>query len=164
MHNIKTIIFSTVCIMSLTVSSNTETDLQAKILIKFGELTNNLDIEITSSDELLKLDKSDYILIDVRSKEEQEISMLPNAVTSINFEKNIKKFKGKKLIAYCTIGYRSGQFADKYKKLKIANLKDGLLAWSHNGGKFMKNGRETKKVHTYSKKWNFLNKNYQAVY
>ena len=164
MHNLKTTIFFIIFFVTLTAYPDINFKLQEKIYDKFRELTKNLTVETISPEKVLNLNKEAYILIDVRSSEEQDISMLPNSVTANNFEKQAGLYIGKKLIAYCTIGYRSGLFANKHKKLKIINLKGGVLAWSHNEGKFMKNGKETKKVHTYSKKWNFLNKNYQAVY
>ena len=41
------------------------------------------------------------------------------------------------MIAYDTVGYRSGLFVEKMRQkgISIANLKGGLLGWLHAGGK-----------------------------
>lgn len=89
--------------------------------------------------------------------------MLPHSITEDYFQKSKVKYKDKIKIAYCTIGYRSGLFAEKHKGIKILNLIGGILAWSHIGGTFIKDNKKTLRVHTYSSKWNFLNKKYQAI-
>ena len=104
------------------------------------------------------------IMIDTREDKEQKISMLPKAISMKEFLKNPDIYKNKKIISYCTIGYRSGKFAEKFKKLNIYNLEGGVLAWSHFKGKFFKGEKETRKVHVYSKEWNFLNSQYEAVF
>lgn len=135
-----------------------------KIDSKFKQLTKNTNCPIILATDLIKLIKAKKVtLIDVRTEAEQKISMLPGAITQKEFEKSPESFRSNQLIAYCTIGYRSGKFAEKFQKYKIKNLKGGVLAWSHAKGNFIQNGKITKKVHTYSKDWNFLNSNYQAV-
>ncbi|MCM8526793.1 MAG: rhodanese-like domain-containing protein [Lentisphaeraceae bacterium] len=104
------------------------------------------------------------LFIDVREPEEQQVSTLPNAISEKEFLKNPEQHKELTIVAYCTIGYRSGKFAEKFKQWKILNLEGGILAWSHFNGKVYKNGKETDKVHVYSDNWNFLNSKYKAVY
>jgi rhodanese-related sulfurtransferase len=131
---------------------------------KFEDLAHHFKCPIISTPQAQKaITKGHVTLIDIRTKKERQISILPNAISQDEFVNNIAKYKNKILIAYCTIGYRSGAFAEKYRVYKIFNLKGGVLAWSHYNGKFVKNGQETKRVHTYSIEWNLLNKNYQAI-
>ena len=111
-----------------------------------------------------KSSKLKAIYIDVRSIDEQNVSRLPNAITSQEFEKNPTKYKGLNLVAYCTVGYRSGLFAKKYNKYNVYNLTGGVLAWSHKGGKFFDGKTETKRVHVYNSEWNFLHNDYIAVW
>ena len=145
-------------------SLSAEQGLTRAINEKYQSLTQDIQCATISANEALSLKQNEYILVDVRSKKEQQVSMLPNAISDVEFLKNTEKFKDRKIIAYCTIGYRSALFAEKLKKLKIVNLIGGVLAWSHIHGTFTKDGKITKKVHTYSKKWNLLNKKYHAVY
>ena len=117
------------------------------------------------------LDKNiDYVFVDVRENEEQKVSMLKDAVTSEYFQKNAKKFKNKKIIAYCTIGYRSGKFTEKWRKkgYDIQNLVGGVLLWSHQGKPFYQSKDNswtpTDSVHVYDDEWNFLHSSKIAVH
>ena len=104
------------------------------------------------------------ILVDVRRTEEQEISMLPGAVTTEDFLENLNEYEDKMVIGYCTISYRSGKLAKKLLKRGITmhNLRGGILAWTHDGGKVYDGQGETKRVHVYGRKWNLAPQDYEA--
>jgi sodium/bile acid cotransporter 7 len=105
------------------------------------------------------------IFIDVRTPEEQSVSMLPGAVTEEAVSKNPSLLQGKTAVAYCTIGYRSGLYAEKMAKqgIRVLNLSGGILAWVFSGGKVYHDGRETKRVHVYGEKWDYLPDGYEPV-
>lgn len=114
--------------------------------------------------DLSELD--DYLLVDIREKKEQNVSMIPGSITQEEFEKNPEKYKGKKIITYCTIGYRSSEYAEKIRKkgFKAYNLRGSLLTWAHEGGQFVdKMGAKTKKVHVYGKPWSLLPEGFEAI-
>ncbi|MCH2206606.1 MAG: rhodanese-like domain-containing protein [Lentisphaerales bacterium] len=161
----RTFIF-TFCYLSFISLSLADKDAKQIQIIedKYQSLSEKIKCPQITAKELKKLSPERYILIDVRNPDEQKISTLPQAIDENTFFKNLHKYRDKLKIVYCTIGYRSGLFAEKHKKLKILNLAGGVLAWSHIHGTFMNEGKITLKVHTYSKKWNFLNKSYQAIY
>lgn len=128
---------------------------------KFNKITW-IDVE--------NIEPSKVILVDVRAPKEQEVSVIPGSINQIEFEnklltKDSSDFKDKTIVAYCTIGYRSGEWATDMssKGYKVQNLTGGVLAWSHAKKRFSKNGNTTNKVHTYSKSWNFLAKGYVAI-
>jgi len=50
------------------------------------------------------------------------------------------------------------------KGIDIYNLKGGLLAWLLEGGKVYDTNGETKRVHVYGKKWNYLPRGYEPVF
>ena len=50
----------------------------------------------------------DWVLVDTRSASERAVSTLPGAVPAEVVEANPGAFTGKSIVAYCTIGYRSG--------------------------------------------------------
>src|SRR5688500_7334789 len=52
------------------------------------------------------------VLVDVRSAEERAVSTLPGAVPAERVEADPERFRGRELVAYCTIGYRSGEWAE----------------------------------------------------
>lgn len=115
----------------------------------------------------MKLMKSSKVVfVDVRGDEEQEVSMLPGAVTEKAFKKNPDKYTDSILIGYCTISYRSGKLARKLRRdgIVMANLKGGLLAWVLEGGKVFDARSETKRIHVYAKTWNYAPQAYEAVW
>ena len=91
------------------------------------------------------------IFIDARKPEEQRVSMLPGAVTEKEFLSNYNSYQDHVKIAYCTISYRSGVFVENFQKrcIPVYNLKGGILAWVHEGGKVYDQTGETNRIHIY---------------
>ena len=108
------------------------------------------------------------VLVDVRSPEEREVSIIPGAISVEEFEVNLPQYKNgdATIIAYCTIGYRSGKYARKLKqqKINILNLEGSLLAWSHVRGKLVDSAGLTRKVHVFGRKWNLTAEDYEPVW
>ena len=96
-----------------------------------------------------------FVIVDVRSKAETDVSMIPGALTKSEFEKTANQHQGKLVIAYCTIGVRSGNYADSLirKGWKAWNYKGSILDWCANKLPLINNGQETNKVHTYSERF-----------
>jgi len=69
-------------------------------------------------------------------------------------------------IGYCTISYRSGVLARglNQKGIPIYNLRGGLLAWVHDGGKVYNGSKETHRIHVYGQEWNLGPEGYEAVW
>jgi len=107
------------------------------------------------------------VLVDVREAKEQEVSMIPGAITSKQFYDNQRDYKDKKIVAYCTIGVRSGLFVKELLKdgYNAWNLAGSLLSWTYYHGKLVdKSGADTTTVHVYSKGWNYVNKGYTPTW
>lgn len=106
------------------------------------------------------------VFVDVREPEEQAVSMVPGAVTSEVFLAGLERFRGQRIIAYCTISYRSGKLAAKLMKkgITITNLEGGLLAWVHAGGPLTRNGQPVDTLHVYGRKWDLAPQAIQTVY
>jgi sodium/bile acid cotransporter 7 len=116
--------------------------------------------------QAMQLSESQKIVfIDVREAEEQQVSMLPGAITEKAFLANTVKYKDHIKIGYCTISYRSGLLAQKLKAQGISmyNLKGGLLAWVHDDGKVYNEKGETNRIHTFGREWNLGPKSYDAI-
>eukprot|EP00041_Stephanoeca_diplocostata_P004871 m.52511 g.52511 ORF g.52511 m.52511 type:complete len:187 (-) comp15421_c0_seq1:4121-4681(-) len=121
------------------------------------------EVEAVSTDEILR-NRNDYILIDVRSPDERKVSMIPGAVTKEEFMSMADgdRIKGKKIVPYCTIGYRSGAYGKYliglgFPRSQVRNG-EGVLLWAHNGGTLVskdEHGAEvgTTRVHTYGQQW-----------
>lgn len=137
-----------------------------KTIQLYSSLTKDFNTKSISAFKLKKEieNGTKIVLIDVREPKEYNVSKLPGAIIKSEFEKNKEKYSNSMIVVYCTIGYRSAKFCSGLKNKNVFNLEGGVLAWSHFGGSFIHDGKPTRKVHTYSKDWNFLNSNYEAVY
>jgi len=104
---------------------------------------------------------SDVIFVDAREKKEYEVSHINNAVWCGYDDFDINRLKGmdasKKVIVYCSVGYRSEKISLKLKKLGFSttyNLYGGIFEWKNEGNPVYDNlGNETEKVHAYNEKW-----------
>lgn len=105
------------------------------------------------------------IFVDTRKPAEQAISMLPDAVTQEMVLKDSSLIEGKTAVAYCTIGYRSGVWAEKMAQrgIQVTNLAGGILGWVHAGGKVYGTQGETKRIHIFGKAWDYAPKGYETV-
>jgi sodium/bile acid cotransporter 7 len=93
--------------------------------------------------------------IDVREPEEIQIATLPGAIDKETFLRDKMAYSTKTLVAFCTIGYRSGVFAREMAQagLPVTNLAGGILAWVSMGGKVYDQHGETRRLHVYGPKW-----------
>ena len=114
----------------------------------------------------LKQQSQKIVLVDVRSPEERAVSIIPGAISTEEFESNLEKYENDLVIAYCTIGYRSGIYANQWRErgVKILNLEGSLLSWSHIQGKLINAQGVTKKVHVFARQWHLTADEYQAIW
>ncbi|MFC1825360.1 rhodanese-like domain-containing protein [Thermodesulfobacteriota bacterium] len=125
------------------------------------------EVKDITAEQALKISEQERILfVDVREEKEQAVSMLPNAVPHEQFLKNVKKYKDHKIIGYCTISYRSGVLAQQLSKqgVEMVNMRGGVLAWLHAGGKVYKEGKPVSQVHVYGGKWDLAPSAYETIY
>jgi rhodanese-related sulfurtransferase len=122
-------------------------------------------VDISAEEAMRLSEQGAVIFIDARKPEEQAVSMIPGAVTETAFTNAPVIPEGKKAVAYCTIGYRSGVLSEKMDKqgIHVVNLAGGILAWVFEGGKVYHEGMEAKRVHVYGEKWNYLPEGYEPV-
>ena len=157
---------------SAQTMSRTE-KLESKLRVAIIKATKGLKAPLIKAADLKQIiDDTNLVLIDVRKSNEQEVSMLPHALTTAGFAETFRHGipKEKRLVVYCTIGYRSGKYAEELAKqgFKAENLEGGVLAWSFAGGKlFTKNSVgevvETNRIHVYDPEWNIVHPDYVGV-
>lgn len=121
--------------------------------------------DIMPSEAMEMMKKGHVVFVDTREKAEMDVSMLPGAVTKDEFLKQFSQYKTDTIIVYCTIGYRSGKFVAEMdeKGMSVLNLRGGILEWVLAGGKVYDKKGETRRVHVYGRKWNYLPKGYEPV-
>ncbi|MEM9337304.1 MAG: rhodanese-like domain-containing protein [Bacteroidota bacterium] len=110
--------------------------------------------------EVLK-EKTDVVILDVRSPEEYNVSHIDGAFM-IDFDKFKPKDvaslnKNSEVIVYCSVGYRSERLGEKLQKMgfkDVKNLYGGIFEWKNQGHEVV-NERDvpTDSVHTYNKAW-----------
>ena len=138
---------------------------------KINELLS-FSVPVISVTEAHKL--KSVVFFDAREEEEFKVSHIPGAkyVGYRSFDEDLldQIAKDQKIVVYCSIGYRSEKIGEKLKKLgysKVYNLYGSIFEWA-NEGYALENaqGKVTKKVHVYNKKWSkwMTNENYEKVY
>lgn len=116
---------------------------------------------------LASADSASYLLFDVREPAEFERShvrdarhLAPDTKPDV-FEKGLgDKVKGKHLIFYCSVGYRSSVMADRVRDsamksgaVSVANLRGGLFRW-YNEGRVVHDATDTTDaIHPYDRVW-----------
>jgi sodium/bile acid cotransporter 7 len=122
--------------------------------------------EVTPRTAIELANTGKVVFIDVREPEEQSVSRLPGAITVDGYLADPEKYDDYIKIGYCTIGYRSGIFAQELgqRGIPIYNLRGGMLAWVHDGGKVYNGSGATKRIHVYGEKWNLAPDNYEAIW
>lgn len=149
-------------------ASGTDAEKRARIERMYAEYSEDFpQVRVVSAQELAELrGADDVVLVDVRTPEEQAVSMIPGAVTQEEFEAEREKYAGLPVVTYCTIGARSGEYAAKLRAdgVDVRNLEGSILAWTHAGGELAGPEGPTKKVHVYGKRWNLAAEGYEAVW
>ncbi len=151
------------------LGGETLTDEQKKIIVyrMYDEYRREFPNvrDISPQEAMKEMARGKILFVDTRTPAEMAVSMLPGAITEEAFLKDPQKYKDKRIVAYCTISYRSGKFAREMAKkgTRIFNLRGGLLAWVLEGGKVYDANGETKRINVYGEKWDYPPKGYESV-
>jgi rhodanese-related sulfurtransferase len=98
----------------------------------------------------------EYVLVDVRSDAEVNVSIIPGAITKAEYERNPERYQNKTVIVYCTVGGRSGAYAKQLagNGIKVKNYKGSILEWVNAELPLQTlDGQPTNRVHTYSNRY-----------
>ncbi len=111
--------------------------------------------------DFIKMNKIEVYVLDIREKEEYEVSHLKNARNTGYFWFDMRTIydipSDAHIVVYCSVGNRSEKIAEKllsagYKN--VYNLYGGIFEWVNSGQPVYKlNGTQTSEIHTYSKEW-----------
>lgn len=118
--------------------------------------------------ELAALQKEGaVVVVDVREAEERSVSIIPGAISKEHYESNEEDYDGRPVVAYCTIGYRSGRYVDSLRRrgLDAKNLRGSILSWTHAGLPLVdERGEDVKRAHVYGPEWDLLPEGFEAVW
>lgn len=110
--------------------------------------------------------KDRFVIVDVRSESESGVSLIPGAITQAEFKRTEAEHQGKEVIAYCTIGVRSGKFVKQLARQgwKAWNYEGSIIDWCKNQLPLVSHdGSETRQVHTYSSRYTVPG-DYEAIF
>ncbi len=103
------------------------------------------------------------VLLDVREREEYQVSHLEDAVPALSKEQALKALEGSSrdqpVVLYCSVGYRSSEMADFLAKKgyrNIYNLEGSIFAWANEGRPVYRGDQQVEVVHPYDKIWGKL--------
>mmetsp|Transcript_10591 Transcript_10591/g.25890 ORF Transcript_10591/g.25890 Transcript_10591/m.25890 type:complete len:182 (+) Transcript_10591:134-679(+) len=122
--------------------------------------------------ELRKTGKK-VVVVDVRTEAERKVSRISGSIDEDEFWKmDVKSMqKDTHVVGYCTIGFRSGMFAQKVKNKGIENVynSEGVVLWTHDRKtepliRRDERGNEqpTKEVHVYGSDWDLADEGYKT--
>ncbi len=128
---------------------------------KVDSLISKLNISLITVSELKQELSKKPIVLDVREKNEFLVSHLEGAnfvsFDNYNFDKISHLLdKKRKIILYCSVGYRSGVITQKLREkgFDTYNLYGGIFEWINQGNSLVdNNGQRTYKVHGHNKNW-----------
>lgn len=121
--------------------------------------------EIEPAAALAQHEENKSVFVDVRSREEREVSIIPGALDEEQLLSESSRYRDRELVVYCTIGYRSAKFIDRQHEHfpRMTNMRGGILGWLHAGGKVVNGGQTVRTVHVYGPKWALQPEAYTAV-
>ncbi len=105
--------------------------------------------------------QDEVLIFDAREKEEFEVSHIPGArflgYRKAELEKLQELPKNKKIVLYCSIGYRSEKIGEKLQNAgftNVYNLYGSLFEWTNQGLPLVdQNGNPTRQIHTFNAAW-----------
>lgn len=103
------------------------------------------------------------VLLDVRERDEYEVSHMRDAVPASTKEQALKALEGtppdQPVVLYCSVGYRSSEMADYLAKKgfrKVYNLEGSIFAWANEGRPVFRGDEQVQTVHPYDRIWGKL--------
>jgi rhodanese-related sulfurtransferase len=124
----------------------------------------NSAAEVSPDSLVAWLSSGDVVLVDVRKSSEREVAQIPGSITRDEFEAG--NFTDRRVVSYCTIGYRSGKYTEKLSKRGVDayNLTAGILGWVHDFRPVERDGSQVRQVHVYGRQWSLLPAWYEPVW
>lgn len=146
---------------------------EEKARVQMLSYTKQFKAATISANEVQQLeqDGTRAILVDVRTADERSVSMLRGAVTSTQFDALVARNeidKSMLIVPYCTIGYRSGVFADKIAAEGFSNVRnsEGIVLWSYSDAAArIVNDKDqpVTRVHVYGDTWDLAHSSFTTV-
>ena len=121
------------------------------------------EIPQMSTRELAERIAAHPLLIDVRARQEYEVSHLPGAVWAETPQQIAFVLReasdGQTVMLYCSVGVRSSKAAAtlvRSGRTNVFNLQGSVFQWANEGRTLVANDRAVHVVHPYNERWGVL--------
>jgi rhodanese-related sulfurtransferase len=107
----------------------------------------------------LRQGSASLVLVDVRSREEFDVSHLRSAVNLQSVEQIaevVKERRAFNTVLYCSVGFRSTRIAQVLIERGVAgvmNLEGSIFQWANEGRPIYRGEVPVQEVHPYGKRW-----------
>lgn len=99
------------------------------------------EVKDISAEQLIAADKSDWLILDVRTEKEYNAGHVPGAVNISHSEiaenmSKLSEYKDKTVVVYCRSGFRAGKAADvllSHGFTQVKHLDGDMLNWEKAG-------------------------------
>ncbi len=125
------------------------------------------EVEAVTVEEVGRLlETGSVLLVDARAPREREVSWIPGSITSEEFERDPDRYAELTVVAYCTIGHRSSEYAKRQNEegRPVLNLRGSLLSWTHAGAPLVGPAGPTNRLHVYGETWNLAPARYETIW
>lgn len=143
------------CVVQAAAGSDLDT-VRAKVRAKYPTVHQLSTAELAA--RLADTNRPSPILLDVRTEAEYAVSHLPGArrVDSRASASQVAKEleRGRLIVTYCSVGYRSSQMAERLQKTgltNVFNLDGSIFQWANEGRPLEQAGKPAKLVHPYNR-------------
>ena len=161
MHRLPVIVVVVALVLTLTTSAHAIgwSLVNAKIRSKFPDVKRITTADL--AERLADTRRDAPVLLDVRTRAEFDVSHLKGArqVEPGSGASAVRLPKDAPIVTYCSVGYRSGAFAQKLLAAgytNVVNLEGSIFRWANEGRPVFRNGQQVKQVHPYNATWGLL--------
>lgn len=116
-------------------------------------------VPVITVEELSKTE-DEVVVLDARESDEYSVSHIPDAkhigYNAFSIDEIEHLTKDKKIVVYCSVGYRSEKIGEKLQEAGYSNVKNlygGIFAWVNQRQPIINETGETDKIHPYGLFW-----------
>lgn len=166
----KTIFYVWIVLLGTLAGPLPAQSVQNKKYDRLLRLMLNNSVPVITVEEL-KSQKDKALVLDAREPEEYAVSHLSGAIpvgySQLNLLALDKVAKGRPIIVYCSVGYRSQKVTQTLAKQGFTNVKNvygGIFEWVNRGYPIVNANGHTDSIHAFSPSWGKWLERGQKVY
>ncbi len=161
------VIIGVSAVLWLSVSAQNLQKVQASVAKKYPQLNH---IQAGQFSKEIDRQPDNFVIFDVRERQEYEISHLPGAIwvepgmsRTVFLNTHGQNLAGKTAVFYCSVGRRSSDMLSRVHTdltqkgaPRSYNLTGGIFAWHNEGYGLVNDISATENIHPYNSQWGKL--------